>query len=233
MKPVRFILAMLRKTFPIPTLIMILTASVCLSDGAVKAVMADSSNGQPGPGGNGGTGSFSPMPPMFGSTFGGGDQSKPFAPIKSGIERFPSLGYTEASSPSDCLRFRYNSAPPTSGLYLRQYLDHNDISGNIAPCIVVHVLYKGNIVVYYDPARVDKDTLESLKALETNLKTPEALVSQERFGYAVILVQSRSYQTPVVFSAWCRILPIAKWDTIIINRFMSTYLGNPRKGTNP
>jgi hypothetical protein len=215
---------------------MILTTSVCLSGGMTKSVMADSSNGQPGPGGNGGnggTGSFSPMPPMFGSTFGGGDQSKPFKPIKSGIERFPSLGYQEASAPSDCARFRYNSAPPTSGLYLRQYLDHNDISGDVQPCVIVHVLYKGNIVIYYDPARLDKDSLESLKSLETNLKTPQALVSQERFGYAVILVQSHSYQAPVVFSAWCRLLPISKWDTIVVNRFMSTYLGNPRKGTNP
>ena len=205
MKPVRAVLAMLKKASSIPTVIMILTTSVCLSPGQTGTVMADSSNGQPGPGGNGGTGSFSPMPPMFGSTFGGGDQSKPFTPIRSGIERFPSLGYKEASSPADCGRFRYNSAPPTSGLYLRQYIDRNDTSGEISPCVVVHLLYKGNIVVFYDPKRMDKDSIESLKALETNLKTPQALESQERFGYAVILVQSQSNKTPVVFSAFRRV----------------------------
>jgi hypothetical protein len=233
MKPVRSALKILQKALPVPTIIMFLTVSICLSFGLTKPVMADSSNGQPGPGGNGGTGSFSPMPPMFGSTFGGGDQSKPFTPIRSGIERFPSLGYKEASSPEDCLRFRYNSAPPTSGLYLRQYVDRNDVSGEVSPCALVHLLYKGNIVVFYDPTRLDKDSLESLKSLETNLKTPKALESQERFGYAVILVQSHAYKTPVVFSAWCRLLPIQHWDTIVINRFMSSYLGNPRKGTNP
>ena len=128
--------ALVRHSLSLSVLIIILITSFCLSSCLPGMALADSSNGQPGPGGNGqngGSGTFSPMP-MFGSTFGGGDPSKPFTPIKSGIERFPSLGYSEASRPSDCLRYRYNSAPPTSGLYTRMYFDKNDVSGSVSPC---------------------------------------------------------------------------------------------------
>jgi|UniRef100_A0A7C3LTY5 hypothetical protein len=227
--------ALVRHSLFLSVLIIILITSVCLSSCLPGMALADSSNGQPGPGGNGqngGTGTFSPMP-MFGSTFGGGDPSKPFNPIKSGIERFPSLGYSEASRPSDCMRYRYNSAPPTSGLYTRMYFDKNDLSGSVSPCEIVHVLYKGNILVFYDPARMDKESIASLKALETHLQSSQALISQQRFGYAVILVRSNAFKTPVVFAAWRRLLPMQTWDSIIVNRFMTSYLGNPRKGKGP
>lgn len=168
-----------------------------------------------------------PMP-MFGSTFGGSNQ--PFKPIRSGIQRLRDLGYRQAGKESDCRVFAYNSNPPTSGLYLPNLISKNDIDGPISPCTIVNVLYKGNVVLFYDPKQVDADTLSEIKGLGTQISNQSAFTSQEQFGYAVILVRSQSIKTPMLFAAWRRLLPLKQWDTLLVNRFVSSYLGNPRKG---
>lgn len=169
----------------------------------------------------------SPMP-MFGSTFGGSNQ--PFNPIRSGIQRFPSLGYRQADSEEDCKVFAYNSDPPTSGLFLPNFVPRNDIEGPISPCTIVNVLYKGNVLILYDPKRLDANSLSEVRSLGTQIGNQTAFISQEQFGYAVILIRTQTIKTPILFSAWRRMLPMKKWDSLLVNRFMSAYLGNPRKG---
>ena len=218
-------------------LIIILFFCVCLSNlfHPVKT-SADSLNGQSGSGGGGGN-YGSPMPntlmPGFGSTFGGGDPSKPFKPIRSGIQRLASAGYSQARSKLDCRQFRYNSDPPTSGLYTPDYFSENDLEMPVSSCTLIHVFHKGNIAIFYDPSRLDKDTLSSIRGLGTQLGNSQGFQSQEQFGYAVILIRSKRYQSPILFATWRRMLPMESWDSLLVNRFMSSYLGNPKKGDMP
>ncbi len=169
----------------------------------------------------------SPLP-MFGSTFGGSNQ--PFNPIRSGIQRFASLGYRQADSEADCKVFAYNSDPPTSGLFRPNLIPRNDIEGPISPCTIVNVLHKGNILILYDPKRLDADTLSEVRRLGTQIGNQSAFTSQEQFGYAVILIRTQTMKTPILFTAWRRMLPIKKWDSLKVNHFVSSFLGNPRKG---
>lgn len=218
------------------TLIIILFFCICLSTVSVSnKAWADSSNGQTGQGGSGnggyGTGpTQNLLMPGFGSTFGGGDPSKPFKPIRSGIERLSTGGYAAADSQKDCQRFRYGTDPPTSGLYTPDYFPQNDLTAPVSACTLVHVFHKGNIAIFYDPARLDKDTLSSIQSLGTQLKDNQAFQSQEQFGYAIILIRSTRYKTPILLATWLRMLPMKSWDALLVNRFMSSYLGNPKKG---
>ncbi|MHB1606161.1 MAG: DUF3105 domain-containing protein [Leptospirales bacterium] len=174
-----------------------------------------------------------PLMPGFGSTFGGGDPSKPFKPIRSGILRLANAGYSSAQSKQDCQRFQYKSSPPTSGLYTADYFLQNDLVAPVSPCTLVHAFHKGNIAIFYDPARLDQDTLSSIRSLGTQLGNSQAFRSQEQFGYAVILIRTNQYKDPILFATWLRILPMKSWDSLLVNRFMSSYLGNPRKGNMP
>lgn len=222
------------------TLIITLFFFICLSALPLREMaLADGLYGQPsqngsgGVGGSNGTPTPTPLMPGFGSTFGGGDPSKPFKPIRSGLQRLASAGYSAAQSKQDCRRFPYKSNPPTSGLYTPDYFLQNDLVAPVSSCTLVHVFHKGNIAIFYDPSRLDQDTLSSIRGLGTQLANGQAFQSQEQFGYAVVLIRSKQYQSPILFATWLRLLPMKSWDSLLVNRFVSSYLGNPKKGNMP
>jgi hypothetical protein len=100
----------------------------------------------------------------------------------------------------------------------------------ISNCAIVHVLSKGNIVLFINPKKLDPDTLKAIEILKGPPKPPAAFLSQEQIGYAVIVLTTEKYKDPILLAAWRRLLPLPAWDQILVNGFVSNHLGNPHRG---
>jgi hypothetical protein len=101
---------------------------------------------------------------------------------------------------------------------------------NISSCTIVHVLSKGNILLFVNPKKLDTETLKAIDRLKGPPKPPAAFLSQEQIGYAVLVITTEKYKDPILLAAWRRLLPLSTWDQIIINGFISNHLGNPHRG---
>jgi len=164
-----------------------------------------------------------PFMPMMGA-FGGGN-NQPFSPIRSGILRYPSQGHALKGDSSFCASFRYNSRPPSSGPMTDTYIAKNDLpEAGISPCTLVNVIHRGNIVLFYDPARLTPDGVRTLHQIASVDASPEGFLQQQKLGYGVLLVTAK-YHDPLVLLAWRRILPLSFIDRIKVNLFLSRYRG--------
>lgn len=178
---------------------------------------ADSTNGL-----NQGNGT--PFMPMMGA-FGGAGSDRPFSPIRSGIVRFPSQGHEVTTNPDHCKTFHYNSNPPSSGLMMNGFLPKNDLPVEaVSPCILSNVIRKGNIVIYYDPARVSAQAISGLHGISGSDLPAESFLSQQKLGYGVLLVKAR-FKDPILLVAWRRMLPLSFLDRIKTNMFLAKYRG--------
>lgn len=164
-----------------------------------------------------------PFMPMMGA-FGGGS-NQPFSPIRSGILRYPSQGHALKGDSSFCASFHYNSRPPSSGPMTDTYIAKNDLpEAGISPCTLVNVIHRGNIVLFYDPARLTPDGVRTLHQIASDDASPEGFLQQQKLGYGVLLVTAK-YHDPLVLLAWRRILPLSFIDRIKVNLFLSRYRG--------
>lgn len=201
------------KTAILPILILVSLALIFFKD--PESAFADSSNGL-------NPGNQTPFMPMMGN-FGG--SKKAFSPIRSGILRYPGQGHQVAANESDCTRFHYNSNPPSSGLLIDRYISGNDRTlSALSPCVIVNVIHRGNIVLFYDPSRLSPQTVSEIREIGSSDQPPDGFNQQQRLGYAVILVKAR-FKDPIVLLAWRRILPLKFLDRMKTNTFLSRYRG--------
>ncbi|MHB1757514.1 MAG: DUF3105 domain-containing protein [Leptospirillum sp.] len=193
-----------------------------MSIGENKADQAwgDSSNTNP-----------TPFPPLFGTAFGGPSSQADQTTQKDPLLKYPSQGHVFVSDPSQCQSFAYSSDPPNSGAMTHEWIPQpqTDLK-NISSCTIVHVLSKGNILLFVNPKKLDTETLKAIDRLKGPPKPPAAFLSQEQIGYAVLVITTEKYKDPILLAAWRRLLPLSTWDQIIINGFISNHLGNPHRG---
>lgn len=183
---------------------------------APAVTLADSSNGIT-PGSN-------PLMPGMMGAFGGGS-NQPFKPIQSGILRYPGQGHEMTTDPEKCTQFHYNSNPPTSGLMTDSFLTKNDLNDlGLSPCTIVNVLHRGNIIIFYDPNKISKQSLKTLHGIASSDSSPDGFIQQQKIGYAVTLVKSH-FRDPIVLLAWRRILPLSYLDHMKMNMFLGRYRG--------
>ncbi len=178
-----------------------------------------------------GNNSPTPFPPLFGTSFGGPNGQGDQAIQKNPVLKYPSQGHVYVSDPSQCQSFAYSSDPPTSGAMTHDWMSRPDLPIEKVPgCTMVHVLSKGNVILFIDPKRLSKETLQSIEILKGPEKSPDAFMAQERIGYSVLVIRTSKYKDPILLAAWRRLLPLGQWDQIIINAFISGHLGNPHRG---
>lgn len=172
-----------------------------------------------------------PFPPLFGTAFGGPSSQSDQAIQKDPLLKYPSQGHVLVSDPSQCQSFAYSSDPPTSGAMTHDWIAQPETAlTGISNCAIVHVLSKGNIVLFINPKKLDPDTLKAIEILKGPPKPPAAFLSQEQIGYAVIVLTTEKYKDPILLAAWRRLLPLPAWDQILVNGFVSNHLGNPHRG---
>lgn len=185
-----------------------------------KEAWGDSSNTNP-----------NQFPPLFGTSFGGPSGQSDQSIQKDPLLKYPSQGHIFVTDPSQCRSFAFSSDPPNSGAMTHDWITKPEISlQEVSNCTIVHVLSKGNIILYVNPKKFDTDTLKAIETLKGPQKTPDAFLSQEHIGYSVLVITTDKYKDPILLSAWRRLLPLPAWDQIIINGFVSNHLGNPHRG---
>lgn len=157
--------------------------------------------------GGGGTPSFTPS--------GGGVVLTPAA-----IEQFPDEGRNHVDPSTTPV---YNTDPPTSGPHYPTPTEPGFYTTEQRPGHLVHALEHGNVVIYYDPARVTPADLDSLKALASNHKG-------DFDGIAVTPRSDPRY--PIILTAWRAMLRLDAYDPAQIQAFLDIFLGRGPENPN-
>jgi len=131
-----------------------------------------------------------------------------------GILFFPDEGRTHV--PKDT-RVTYKTDPPTSGFHFDKWLPPSVYEEDTAePELLVHNLEHGNVVIYFDKARLGKAEIEALVAL------PKKHAGQ---WDGVLLVSKKGLSSPVTLTAWRVILRLKAYDAEKISAFLDAFLG--------
>jgi hypothetical protein len=110
----------------------------------------------------------------------------------------------------------YDTDPPTSGSHYPIWADTGFHTEPIQYEILVHNLEHGNIVIYYDPAKITNETTEALGQL----------TSQYTGTWdAVIAVPRQDDQFEVILTAWNHRLRLESWDQEMADAFIDEYRG--------
>ncbi len=197
-----------------------MTGLLPVGENRIDQAWGDSSNTNP-----------TPFPPLFGTAFGGPSSQSDQTTPKDPLLKYPSQGHVFVSDPSQCQSFAYSSDPPNSGAMTHEWIPQPQTPlKDISNCTIVHVLSKGNVLLFVNPKKLDPETLKAIDRLKGPPKPPSAFLSQEQIGYAVLVITTEKYKDPILLAAWRRLLPLSTWDQIIVNGFISNHLGNPHRG---
>ncbi len=110
----------------------------------------------------------------------------------------------------------YNSKPPTSGPHLGNKAPWGISDKQIPDELQIHNLEDGGVIVHYDPAQVSTSTIREL----TDIVSPYYLK-----GKNIILEPYANLDSPIVLTAWTRLIKLPAPDKIAIEQFISAYIG--------
>lgn len=109
----------------------------------------------------------------------------------------------------------YNSKPPTSGPHYSKAA-WGISSSQIPDEMQVHNLEDGGVIVHYDPVQVSTSTMQTLEAVVQ----PYYLK-----GKNIILEPYAGMDSPIVLTAWTRLLKLSVPDKTQIEQFINAYVG--------
>lgn len=119
----------------------------------------------------------------------------------------------------------YNSTPPTSGPHLGSSVAPWGVHTEQIPDeLQVHNLEDGGVIIHYDPARVDNETLKSLTDFG------------EGRGDRHLVVEpyvNPTLPSPIVLTAWTRLLRLEQFDREAIISFIKKYEGRDHHVRKP
>ncbi|MBI3358512.1 MAG: DUF3105 domain-containing protein [Nitrospirae bacterium] len=131
-----------------------------------------------------------------------------------GIEFFAEEGRTHVPKET---RVTYKTDPPTSGLHHDKWLPPSVYEEDkTEPELLVHNLEHGNVVIYFDPARVGELDSAALTAL------PKKHAGQWN---GVVVVFKKGLEQPVILTAWRTRLLLKAYDADKIAAFLDAFLG--------
>lgn len=137
--------------------------------------------------------------------------------VESGVreEQLADLGNMHVSS-EDEEHASYNSVPPTSGPHLGSSIAPWGVhTEQISDVQQVHNLEDGGVIIHYDPLRVDEETIDKLVAL-TNRYTTQIILES---------YSEPALPSPIVLTAWTRLMKLETFDEDAILSFIGTYRG--------
>ncbi len=127
---------------------------------------------------------------------------------------FPNLG-NEHILALDAPHMPYNSVPPTSGAHLPRRTPWGVSSGQVPDVIQVQNLEEGGVIISYDPSRVASSTVEELSVFMKQYPT----------GVLMQPYTKPSLPSPIVLTAWTRLLKLETLDEKKIKVFIDAYKG--------
>jgi hypothetical protein len=132
-----------------------------------------------------------------------------------GLKHFPNEGHQHMNPAEPVI---YNTDPPTSGNHYPTFVVPGFYSAVQVRGRLTHSLEHGNIVIYYDPARVTGASLDGLKALVT------AYPGHLGFG-GVVVTPRTDAQYPIIATAWQWWLRETAYNAQDMSAFVQAYVG--------
>lgn len=140
-----------------------------------------------------------------------GDQA-----VISSVQRHPSQGNAHVEPGTS---IQYQNVPPTSGAHYPTTVDAGFYQETPPLGALVHSLEHGAVVIYYDPAAVDAEAEESLRAFaSTHTGTWSSVI-------VVPLPADAATDSPFVLTAWRHSLSLESYDAETVRAFLAEYLG--------
>lgn len=129
-------------------------------------------------------------------------------------EVIPDMGH-EVVLALDAPHAAYNSVPPTSGPHMPRIAPWGVAEVQVPDVLQVQNLEDGGIVMHYDPVRVGSSTVDILKKI--------VVASKEQ-----VLLEPYTkppLPSPIVLTAWTRLLKLDTADEKTIKQFIEAYRG--------
>lgn len=164
------------------------------------------------------------------TTTPGPDGSTPSGPVESWalydsgnqtyLQGVQTYEYTNAQHVNRGTDLNYRTMPPTGGPHYGGTVDASpgfyEQTQNLGDTI--HNLEHGHVVIYYDPGVVSGETKRSLREF----------AQAHTSGWAAVVVMPNPNddpQSPVVLTAWGKMLRMDDYDPRVVHAFLSEYLG--------
>lgn len=112
-------------------------------------------------------------------------------------------------------RVEYNSNPPTSGPHYATWATWGIYAEAPEDEKLVHNLEHGGIVIYYDPAQIEGQTLDQLKNQVRRLS---------RQNPRIILTPRDEFEGAIALTAWQYLLRLNDYDADAIDQFYQTHI---------
>lgn len=110
----------------------------------------------------------------------------------------------------------YNSKPPTSGPHVSSKAPWGITTTQIPDELQVHNLEDGGVILQYNPVKTTTSTVQELETIVH----PHYLK-----GKNIILEPYAEMDSPIVLTAWTRLLELPAIDKNAIEEFINAYVG--------
>lgn len=115
-------------------------------------------------------------------------------------------------------RVEYSTNPPTSGNHAAAAPTNGFYPSAPPPDErIVHSLEHGNVVMYWNPDKLDQASFDKLKALYEDLK-------RSRARSCIILAQRQNMDAPIALTAWGALATLDQFDEAAIRAFWRDYV---------
>jgi hypothetical protein len=147
------------------------------------------------------------------------------SPVKVKLEGVEEVPCKSASHVAEGTKVTYETDPPTSGEHYPTWINPGFYTSVQTPEKLVHSLEHGNIVIYYDKAKLSEDQLAAIRRL----------TEQYRDQWQGVVAAPRADGTnAVILTAWEHALKLQAFDQARIDSFVDAYRGRgPEKPVRP
>jgi hypothetical protein len=141
----------------------------------------------------------------------GGDSTP--AVLEDHVEQLPDEGRDHVP---DGTPVQYAADPPASGPHFARWAETGFHTEPIPYELLVHNLEHGQIVIYYDPARVSNETAEALGELTSR---------HTGTWDGVLAVPRPDDQYELILTAWTFRMHLEEYDAELVDAFVDAYRG--------
>lgn len=138
------------------------------------------------------------------------------SPVKVQIEGLEYVRCKAAGHVAEGVKVTYETDPPLSGNHAETWLPAKFFDAPQSPEKLVHNLEHGNVVIYYDKAKLPAADLEKLKQLTAKYSGP---------WDGVVAVPRTDADHPLILTAWENALRLTAYDQAKVEKFVDAFRG--------
>lgn len=138
------------------------------------------------------------------------------SPVRTDIPGVERIDCKSAAHVAATERVTYEMDPPTSGAHHGNWINAGFYAEPQVPERLVHSLEHGNVVIYYDEAKLEKAQIDALRSLARKYNGN---------WDGVVVTPRAGGEHPVILTAWEHALRLTQYDQKLIDRFVDEFRG--------